>query len=554
MGEIKDKYASVFRDFSTDGVESSGDHEPVKSEIREIGPMLETAIGNAALGALVDVVYATRAELDADLAHAAETVALVYADATETNNDLYIKSGASGSGSWTLTSALHDIIGTLSQPYVDNAQAAQAAAEAASIAAIPRIMLEGDSIMAQNHARSGFEFIGTAGRGEIVWARSFFPFFAMDQWEDPADVNHSSKGCNVAVGGSWTSDVIARLDETMNVAPDIVCLSIGINNINGTATAAATMADIETICEFYIGLGKTVLLANLRPVSATYGTGWGDGGAKITELLALNTLIADYAAATPEVHLVDLMAAYSDGASPPRPRAGETYDGLHPSRTGAFWGGVLGWLPVLRKVIKSLVVYRPSGANIIGNGVFAGAGGLLGAGFTGDVASGWRMLMDSSSGSLSASAVASKNAADEQVVTITPGGDAWERVQILRSSGGAVMEEFKWYKGLMRVRFNASAYWRSIHFQFDTNCQAMGTTEFTTSYIGNVGEDIELLLETPLYQAEAGGETGTIAAYVLIDGASPDPMVFTVLEAYAAEVPDPNPLHGFDLSTYSRPV
>ena len=47
--------------------------------------------------------YATKAALDADLAHPAGTVALVGNDPVLANNGTYIKSGDSGSGSWTQT-------------------------------------------------------------------------------------------------------------------------------------------------------------------------------------------------------------------------------------------------------------------------------------------------------------------------------------------------------------------------------------------------------------------------------------------------------------------
>lgn len=63
----------------------------------------------------------TRANLNADLAHAAGAVGLVYADATDANNDLYIKLGSSGSGSWTLTTAFHDVISGLALPFTRRA-------------------------------------------------------------------------------------------------------------------------------------------------------------------------------------------------------------------------------------------------------------------------------------------------------------------------------------------------------------------------------------------------------------------------------------------------
>lgn len=132
MGTITDSIALVFRDFVSEGIPSSGIHDPPKSEIRAIGPLIETAIGNAGLGALVSVTKTTTALLDADLAHDADTVALVYADATDANNDLYVKTGASGTGAWTNSGALHAIIDGLAAGYVAQAEAAADAATASA--------------------------------------------------------------------------------------------------------------------------------------------------------------------------------------------------------------------------------------------------------------------------------------------------------------------------------------------------------------------------------------------------------------------------------------
>ncbi len=65
------------------------------------------AIAAGTLGGVITVKKDTRANLNADLAYAAGTIALVYADATASNNDLYVKSGASGSGSWSLTGLIN---------------------------------------------------------------------------------------------------------------------------------------------------------------------------------------------------------------------------------------------------------------------------------------------------------------------------------------------------------------------------------------------------------------------------------------------------------------
>lgn len=62
------------------------------------------------------VGYATKTAMDADLAHADGAVAFVLNDATAANNTTYRKSGASGTGSWVVTSAsylLQSVFSTL---------------------------------------------------------------------------------------------------------------------------------------------------------------------------------------------------------------------------------------------------------------------------------------------------------------------------------------------------------------------------------------------------------------------------------------------------------
>lgn len=122
MGTIASTFASVYRDYIVDGVPASGDHDPLKSEIRGIGTIIETALGTLSLGS-VSVTKDTRAHLNSDLAHADSTVALVYADTTDANNDLYVKAGASGSGSWTLTNILHLAISGLAASAIATATA-----------------------------------------------------------------------------------------------------------------------------------------------------------------------------------------------------------------------------------------------------------------------------------------------------------------------------------------------------------------------------------------------------------------------------------------------
>lgn len=95
---MADTANTVYRDFVTDGVPSSGKNKPKKSEIRRLLTGYETII-NAFLsnGGLI---YSSKAALDADLARGANSMAWVVGDATVGNNGVYMKFGAAGTGSW----------------------------------------------------------------------------------------------------------------------------------------------------------------------------------------------------------------------------------------------------------------------------------------------------------------------------------------------------------------------------------------------------------------------------------------------------------------------
>ncbi len=127
MGEIKDRFLTAFREFEIDGLPSSKRHRPVKSDIRSIGTLLETAVSNAGLAGMASVTKDTRANLEADLSAPADTVAFVYADSNEANNDLYVKTGASGTGEWANTGALQAVISGAASPFVEQAAEASTA-------------------------------------------------------------------------------------------------------------------------------------------------------------------------------------------------------------------------------------------------------------------------------------------------------------------------------------------------------------------------------------------------------------------------------------------
>lgn len=89
----------VYRDFVTHGVPTTNRHEPRKSDIRALFAERDAVLGSSlASGSLI---FDTRANLYASLAHAADTQAWVVQDGSAAYNGIYRKAGGSGSGSWS---------------------------------------------------------------------------------------------------------------------------------------------------------------------------------------------------------------------------------------------------------------------------------------------------------------------------------------------------------------------------------------------------------------------------------------------------------------------
>jgi hypothetical protein len=119
---------TIYRDYVTDGVPASGANKPDKGAIRALHAETDAAISMVAaaitLGSVV--VKDTLAHLNADLAHPANVLGIVWADLNPANNAVYVKTGNSGSGAWNIT--------TLAVPGALSAHLEQLAASAAASA------------------------------------------------------------------------------------------------------------------------------------------------------------------------------------------------------------------------------------------------------------------------------------------------------------------------------------------------------------------------------------------------------------------------------------
>ncbi|AYD00034.1 hypothetical protein [Neorhizobium sp. NCHU2750] len=93
--------AEVWDDYVSSGIPSSGKKKPKKSEIRKWGAWVESIIG--AFTSNGGLIYTSLTTLNADLAHDANTMAWVI---DGTTSGIYMKVGASGTGSWLRVSNL----------------------------------------------------------------------------------------------------------------------------------------------------------------------------------------------------------------------------------------------------------------------------------------------------------------------------------------------------------------------------------------------------------------------------------------------------------------
>ncbi|MDX1004628.1 hypothetical protein GOE20_27670 [Sinorhizobium medicae] len=90
--------ATVFRDYETDGVPSSGNHKVKKASVRELLLGYENIIN--AFTANGGLIYSTLALLNGNLDYPVNTMAWVIADPVAANNGVYRKGGGVGVGSW----------------------------------------------------------------------------------------------------------------------------------------------------------------------------------------------------------------------------------------------------------------------------------------------------------------------------------------------------------------------------------------------------------------------------------------------------------------------
>jgi|GEM_PF-6332112 len=126
------------------------------------------------------------------------------------------------------------------------------------------------------------------------------------------------------VGGNTTTQALARIANVTSRSPQVVIVSIGINDVANTVAAATIQANLTTIYQTLIGAGAKVILCTLPPTSGM------DAGELVT-LAAVNTWIK--ALNVTNLYISDTGNALTTGDGVTQ-NAGLYADGTHPNSAG----------------------------------------------------------------------------------------------------------------------------------------------------------------------------------------------------------------------------
>lgn len=522
------------------GSPPSASHTPSREGTLAAFQQLENSLAILPL-ASISVVKATKALLDADLAHVAGTVGLVYGDATDANNDIYTKSGGSGAGAWTNTNAFHNMFAAwLSDTEDDIADLTEQVTAVGQLNRYlaPRVLGIGASQMQQNHF-SGPSSASTSNAGELVWAQARYPYFDFTTWRDTATVTDLA-GMQAGLAGETEVLLLARILSELARAPDVVIYTPGGNSVTLETAAATQMAEIQATVEYALATGAKVVLANLRPRAAS---SW-PAGTKFTIWQTLNGLIETYATSgIPGLEFWDIAAVYDDGTG--RPIAGTTVDGVHQSRTGAKLAGD-SLVPILKRLIKPIYDIRPTGVNLVVNPTMEGAGGTAGLGVTGDVPTSWSAAVFTGG---AASVVGDKDVDGYQTFAITPtgSGSTDEALLISRLANETVVPGL-WYQGFVHFRLSDWDYWHENEMLFNFNPST--TYSLTTLgvhaalYVIPVGVGGEEFLAVSMPHLCLTGNTLMNTVFRnFYDGSGSGTGTLTIIEVGLMEVEPPPPLY-----------
>jgi len=292
-----------------------------------------------------------------------------------------------------------------------------------------RVATIGTSLVQQNNAGTTAPKIVHSSRGWMPWAVAYskgaiyhpvwYDATVITGWE-PSGTPGATRyfqGLNFGVSGQTATEIVARLEYiSANYANafDIIIVDGGTNDVSsGDAAAIQTLR--ETICDFFLAMGKIVILL---PILAR-GTGsWASGSVSRKTANFINSKTRRYARTKKNLFIWDWNQQWIDNSTADgTPYAASTIDDIHFNVKGGDDLGYDLWQflstilpPATPKVWSQDDLYdatsNPEG-NVLANPFCLGTSGANGTGSSGSVATGMRSERGSGS---ACSVVASKEA------------------------------------------------------------------------------------------------------------------------------------------------
>jgi len=134
---------------------------------------------------------------------------------------------------------------------------------------------------------------------------------------------------NLGVGGQTTTQIIARLQASVDVCAKLVLLvSPGINDVKGAIPVATTIANLTAIFDAHIANGSTIVTITCPPSNLI------DTTAEKQALFTLNRWLLDESTRRPGLIVVDVNPAVSAPATVAW-RTGYSTDATHPNVVGS---------------------------------------------------------------------------------------------------------------------------------------------------------------------------------------------------------------------------
>lgn len=275
-----------------------------------------------------------------------------------------------------------------------------------------KVALAGDSITRQvndiAYSAGSNSRLNDEALGYIGWLQ-FYSRFAFDYeltigaYDFPAQTIDPVTSGNFGISGNNTTQLLARIQDVVDYAPDICFLCIGTNDISSTSTSYATITSNMTgIVNALTNAGILVVWTPITPRSYWGALTAGEIVTRRNVMMRVNDFIRQfpYTNSNPQVIVCDTWPEMCDSTSADGdPIAGilQTGDNLHfAPKGGQIWGREL-WdllqtiipprpnrLPVSQRDVYQ-ATENPTG-NLLTNGLLTGTAGSKGTDVSGNVA------------------------------------------------------------------------------------------------------------------------------------------------------------------------